>query len=473
MNLYQVRLRSHRSAARKGARKALPPHPRGLRGGAERVAEALGAPLQAKLTLGAPDDAQEREADAVAERVMRMPEGAMAAEGPVQRKCAECEKEDEAVRRQSDGEAEEEELQRQAGGEEEEEEVQRQAEGEEEEETLQTKAEGARAGTVGADTAARIRAARGGGASLPAAERAFFEPRLGADLSRVRVHPDGGAADLNRRLGARAFTVGSDVFFGRGEYRPGSEGGRRLMAHELTHVLQQRGEGERLRRWNLGAAPAPHGWSEVTDPDHMARLAEAEAIVEGAIGDRNCRSFFADNCTDGSGATAARDTFDKANVYLRPHDDNVFGEGEFGGDNIAFNLRAFRIGKYMMASSLLHELFHNCDATGVGTGRAAELSAENATERCRLHTPWIDTISPRSGSAGDRVTIRGWNFGPVRGGSDAVEVGGVRANIVRWEFMAGTSSRTEIIVEVPAGAGDGLVVINNGVRSNLGRFRVV
>ncbi|MCB1889109.1 MAG: DUF4157 domain-containing protein [Rhodocyclaceae bacterium] len=469
MHRYQVRLRSQRATAR---RTALPPHPRGLRGGSERVAEALGAPLQTQLTLGSPEDAQEREADAMADRVMRMPDNAAAADGHLQRKCAECAKEDETLRRQAGDEPEEETVQRQAD-EEETEEVQRQSEGEEEEEAVQAKADPAAPATVATDTATRIRSARGSGGALPHSERAFFEPRMGADLSQVRVHRDTSAADLNRRLGARAFTVGHDVFFGAGEYRPGTPGGRRLMAHEFTHVLQQRGEGERVRRWNLGAAPAPHGWSEVTDPDHMARLAEAEAIVDAAISQPNCSSFFEDNCTDGSGATAARDTFDKANVYLRPHDDNVFGEGEFGGDNIAFNLRAFRIGKYMMASSLLHELFHNCDATGVGTGRAAELSAENATETCRLHTPWIDTIAPRSGSAGDRVTIRGWNFGPVKGGSDAVEIGGVRANIVRWEFMAGTSSRTEIIVEVPAGAADGLVVINNRVRSNTGRFRVV
>jgi hypothetical protein len=118
-------------------------------------------------------------------------------------------------------------------------------------------------------------------------------------------------------------------------------------------------------------------------------------------------------------------------------------------------------------------MFHNCDPTGAGTGRAAELNAENATETCRLHTPWIDTVSPRSAAAGSRVTLRGWGFGPLRGSSDSVEIGGLAANVISWEFMAGTSSRVEIVVEVPAGAGSGgVVVINNGVRSNTARLTV-
>jgi hypothetical protein len=250
--------------------------------------------------------------------------------------------------------------------------------------------------------------------------------------------------------------------------------GRHLLAHELTHVLQQRrGGGATVRRWTVGPAPAPHGWSEVTDADHLRRLTEAEAIVEQVVNNRRCQTFFTDNCTNGGGATVLRDTFDNANVYLRPVDDNVFGEGEFGGNNIAFNLRAFRIGRFMMASSLLHEMFHNCDATGAGTGRAAELNAENAVERCRLHTPWIDTVRPRTAAVGAQVTIRGWNFGPQQGASDSVEIGGVAANVIRWEFMAGTSSRVEIVAEVPAGAGSGgLVVINNAVRSNRARLTV-
>ncbi len=76
----------------------------------------------------------------------------------------------------------------------------------------------------------------GSGAPLPAAERAFFEPRLGRDLSAVRLHPELPAAV---DLGARAFTLGRDVAFAPGEWRPGTREGRRLLAHELVHVVQQ------------------------------------------------------------------------------------------------------------------------------------------------------------------------------------------------------------------------------------------
>lgn len=68
-----------------------------------------------------------------------------------------------------------------------------------------------------------------------------MESRFDRDFSAVRVHSGGEAADLSQRLNARAFTVGSDVYFDRGEYRPTTAGGERLLAHELAHVVQQRG----------------------------------------------------------------------------------------------------------------------------------------------------------------------------------------------------------------------------------------
>jgi len=86
-----------------------------------------------------------------------------------------------------------------------------------------------------------IQRARGGGQALDTTARAQLEPAFGADFGRVRVHTDGEADQLNRALHARAFTTGSDIFFRQGAYQPGSSGGRELLAHELTHVLQQTG----------------------------------------------------------------------------------------------------------------------------------------------------------------------------------------------------------------------------------------
>jgi hypothetical protein len=81
--------------------------------------------------------------------------------------------------------------------------------------------------------------ATAGGAPLPADIRSFMEPRFGADLSTVRIHTGEEAARQSQALDAHAFTVGSHIFFGRNQYQPDSAGGRELIAHELTHTIQQ------------------------------------------------------------------------------------------------------------------------------------------------------------------------------------------------------------------------------------------
>jgi len=85
-----------------------------------------------------------------------------------------------------------------------------------------------------------IGSTRGGGTSLDAGLQEQFSGSLG-DLSDVRVHTDDMADRLNRSVSARAFATGTDVYFARGEYNPGSAAGDKLIAHELAHVVQQRG----------------------------------------------------------------------------------------------------------------------------------------------------------------------------------------------------------------------------------------
>jgi hypothetical protein len=88
-------------------------------------------------------------------------------------------------------------------------------------------------------TESAIRNGMSGGTPLPVTVRSFMEPRFGADLSNVRIHDGAEAARLNAHLNARAFTVGRHVFFARGHYQPESAEGRHLIAHELTHTIQQ------------------------------------------------------------------------------------------------------------------------------------------------------------------------------------------------------------------------------------------
>jgi hypothetical protein len=96
-------------------------------------------------------------------------------------------------------------------------------------------------GLVHPDVEAAILASRGRGHPLDEPVARQLEQAFGEGLEDVRVHTDENAAALARAVAARAFTVGGDVFFGRGEYSPGSREGRQLISHEAAHVVQQRG----------------------------------------------------------------------------------------------------------------------------------------------------------------------------------------------------------------------------------------
>jgi hypothetical protein len=97
--------------------------------------------------------------------------------------------------------------------------------------------------TVDAELGRVIARARSGGQGLPAAVRTSMEQAFGVNFRDVRAHTGGLADALNHAVSARAFTAGQDIFFRQGEYDPASRDGRLLLAHELTHVVQQRGAG--------------------------------------------------------------------------------------------------------------------------------------------------------------------------------------------------------------------------------------
>ena len=187
--------------------------------------------LQAKLKLGPAGDAYEQEADRVAKEVVRA-----SRQPDVQREGAD---EDELqMKPLADGISQVQrsylapvQVQRHHG----------------EEEVQASPNHGMEGGDVDADVARSIQSARGGGRPLHDGVRSSMERGFGADFSGVRVHTGGQADALNRSLNARAFTAGSDIFFGQGQYNPGSTGGQELIAHELTHTVQQ-GAAGRIRR---------------------------------------------------------------------------------------------------------------------------------------------------------------------------------------------------------------------------------
>lgn len=159
--------------------------------------------IETRLAINKPGDEDELEADRIADRVMRM-------EGPAADSVST------PARRGG------------AGG----------------EILIQARA----ASGVGAAAAPGIQPLQGGGRPLGASERSFFEPRFGTDFSGVRVHHDSSAADMAQSVNALAFTLGKDIVFNAGQYAPGTDAGLRLLAHELTHTLQQGGGGPAVIR---------------------------------------------------------------------------------------------------------------------------------------------------------------------------------------------------------------------------------
>ena len=111
----------------------------------------------------------------------------------------------------------------------------------EEEETIQAKEESGQTPALTPKVESQINSLQGGGEPLPESVRADFEPRFGVDFSDVRVHKGSQAAETARSINARAYTTGRDVAFGAGEYAPETDEGKKLIAHELTHVVQQEG----------------------------------------------------------------------------------------------------------------------------------------------------------------------------------------------------------------------------------------
>lgn len=119
----------------------------------------------------------------------------------------------------------------------------------------------------------------GDGEPLDRDTREFMEPRFGADFSQVRVHTGPGAARSAQLLAANAYTVGSDIYFAPGQYRPGGEQGRRLIAHELTHTIQQ---GASLHR-----SPSQPEESRLSSPEdaHELEAREVSDVVMSSAGD--------------------------------------------------------------------------------------------------------------------------------------------------------------------------------------------
>jgi Domain of unknown function (DUF4157) len=226
--------------------------------------------LQPKLEIGAVDDPLEAEADRVADAVVQGKS--------IQRKCAACEEEESELHRariaDGQGGAPTQEIDGQGGA------PTQDIDGQDGEHAELLQRSGAKDTPVPADLSQQITGTLGGGQALPEATRRDLGGRMGADFSHVRIHTDPAAADMCHNVGAHAFTVGQDIYFNHGLYNPQSHAGVHLLAHELTHTMQQAGTirrlsitptktfttgkcGQRSVYWNFAsgvAAPASGGY---------------------------------------------------------------------------------------------------------------------------------------------------------------------------------------------------------------------
>ena len=166
--------------------------------------------IQASIRIGQPNDLYELEADRVADQVMRMPEPGVQRQCSSRNRCPLKDKEEKKSR-----------IQPKPGY----------------------------ASPERASVPDSFVTGSGTGQPLDPATRAFFEPRFGADFRDVRVHTGSMAAESAGGISARAYTYGTDIVFGKNQYTLGSPEGRRLLAHELTHVIQQGGAGPGLQEY--------------------------------------------------------------------------------------------------------------------------------------------------------------------------------------------------------------------------------
>lgn len=196
--------------------------------------------IQPKLNIGKPGDKYEVEADVMADKVVNnkssqdtiqkaenteeelqqkplaasisplvQKQNEVSDEESVQAKCTDCEQEEKVQRK------------------------------EEEEENLQMKTEGSKSTSTNIESS--LKSSKGSGRKLSKSVKQHMETGFGVDFSQVNIHTDNHAIQMNKQLHAQAFTHGNDIYFNKSKYNPSSNAGKHLLAHELTHTIQQKG----------------------------------------------------------------------------------------------------------------------------------------------------------------------------------------------------------------------------------------
>lgn len=333
------------------------------------------AAVQAKSNSGTEHDPYEAEANDMANSVVQMPASSLSAGSEsVQRKCAQCE-EETAMRKPITP-------------------------------FVQTKNNGEAHTSPALSNS--INSSRGGGNKMDGETRSFMESRFGNDFSNVNIHTGNESAMMNRELSAKAFTVGNDIYFNEGEYNPQSGSGKHLLAHELTHTIQQNGVQKGIQKQ---AAPVPRKklWlnigfdsSAVANATTMARLRASIATLRAAV--NNCCTARNKACDVDVQPLYDWNRLNKPAPTDNDYDSDIAADRTLLNDNID-NINTGRAGglRLLVTGSALSQ-----------TWQGVRIFANANTSGSRI--AWNVNVAPNETIAHETGHSAGYNGGDIEGG---------------------------------------------------------
>jgi len=335
--------------------------------------------VQARLTVGAADDPYEREADRVASQVMS------ASTAPSVSRQSELRQEDDQTAQRMPATPFITPLAQRASRSSQEHSVD---------------ALGAGSFDAGADVERQLSANRSGGSPLPSRLRSDLEPKFGADFSNVRVHTGAQSDQLNHSIGAQAFTHGSHIYMGADKYNPGTGSGKHLLAHELTHVVQQGGAKQGAIQTKQRAELARDSISNSAQSNRIVRRTPSDIFRDATRGGGREVPYRSEMERSFGASFSGVKSYMGQTVQMR----SLRAQAAAQGESIAF--ASENPGKELVAHELAH-VAQNKRAGRIGPvqgksdvsrpGDAAEHEATAAAEKVIAGEPVRVSASPRAG----------------------------------------------------------------------------
>ncbi|AUP79059.1 eCIS core domain-containing protein [Flavivirga eckloniae] len=352
--------------------------------------------IQKKLSVGASNDAYEVEADNMANKVMRAPnpkrEQATYTGALIQRKCAACEQE-EKIQKKPLAENITPLIQRSS-------------------DLTSPSGDG---GLAPSHIESQINSSKGSGSTMDHGTKNFMESRFGTDFSDVKIHTGSQAVQMSRELNAQAFTVGNDIYFNEGKYSPNSDNGKHLLAHELTHTVQQTGGLNKklnapLIQKQAANPPRKTLWVNVgfdssasASTATMRKLRSSIALLSSSV--RNCCSARAKACDVDVKTAYDWNRNNKPAPADGDYDGDVAADSALRDSNIN-NINTGRAGgmKVLVTNSSLSQTWQ-----GVRIFASANTDANGVI--------WNASVAPNETMAHETGHFSGYSGGDIEGGA--------------------------------------------------------